>query len=138
MDTEMLASRSGETVELKSIVVLVAHQCDPCRRMVLPSEPFHFREELKGQIGKIRQMAVPCFSNLVAKTTDRWQDTIVPRQRKKQRATKTNLRSVTDKESTSARQGQRQILVPPIRRYATLASQCPQIGQSFIYKKKSN
>ena len=38
VDSETLASRSGETVELKCIAVLVAHYRDPCLGAVLPSK----------------------------------------------------------------------------------------------------
>ena len=54
MGTEMLASRSGETVELNAIAVFVVDWCALCLRMVLPSKPFYFLLELKGQIGKIQ------------------------------------------------------------------------------------
>ena len=47
MGLETLASRSGETVELKFTAVLVAHCCAPCLQIVLPSEAIEFQLELK-------------------------------------------------------------------------------------------
>ena len=91
MGMKILAPRSGETMELKSIVilvshytfslfvalhksVLVAHQRALCLRIVLPSKPSHFRMALKREKGKIRQMAARYLSNYIILDVDvRWQ-----------------------------------------------------------------
>ena len=105
MDTEMLAPRSGETVELIAFSVLVAQCCVPCLRMVLPSEPLNFSLELKREIGKIRQMAAPRSQTRTAITCDKDRQICVT---DKERASvqQGQIDCVIDKERTTVRQGQ--------------------------------
>ena len=125
MDTEMLAPRSGETVELIAFSVLVAQCCVPCLRMVLPSEPLNFSLELKREIGKIRQMAAPRSQTRTAITCDKDRQICVTDKERVQQGVvcnkdrqiasqtrrellcdKDRCTCVTDKEGATVRQGQ--------------------------------